>query len=112
MSDIWEYVGDDFEFVITSTVHMTHYANLNDLNNYTYIQDYISDNINEGECDQVDVDNVETDFMPKIEHQKICREIKDDRNKKLNEKQQEIYQLQNIVEKLEKQLKFIGGGEE
>ena len=37
------------------------------MNNYTYIQDYISDNINEGECDQVDVDNVETDFMPKIE---------------------------------------------
>ena len=112
MSDIWEYVSDDFDFVITSTVHMTHYANLCDLNNYTDVADYISDNINEGDCDDVDIVNVETDFMPKAEHIKLCREIKDDWNKKLNEKRLEINRLQDIVEKLEKKLKFIGGGEE
>ena len=112
MSDIWEYVGDDFEFVITSTVHMTHYANLYDLNNYTNVSDYITDNLNDGDCDDVDIVNVETDFMSKSEHHKLCVEIRDDKNKKLIEKQQEIQRLQNIIEKLEKKLKFIGGSEE
>lgn len=119
MSDIWEYVGDDFEFIITSTVQMTHYANLDNLNDYHDVADYVCNNLNEGDCDDVDIINVEADFISNSEHQKVCREIKDDRNKKLNEKQEqliekqaEIYRLQNIVEKLEKKLKFIGGGEE
>ena len=119
MSDIWEYVGGDFEFVITSTVHMTHYANLDDLNDYHDVSDYVSNNLNEGDCDDVDINNVESDFVSKSEHKKMIMEIRDDRNKieydynkKLNEKGQEIYRLKNIIKKLEKQLKFIGGSEE
>ena len=112
MSDIWEYVGDDFEFVITSNVQMTHYANLYDLNNYTDVSDYISDNLNEGDCDSVDIVLVETDFMPKSQHQKVCREIKDDRNKKLEEKNEQIRKLQQEIQILKKQSRFIGGSEE
>ena len=112
MSDIWEYVSSDLEFIIDSVVVMRHYTKLDELDDYETVEDYITENINHGDIEDVDVNNVETDFVSRHNHNQKLQEMRHDRNTKVEERDKLIMKLQQEVKKLEKQLRFIGGGEE
>ena len=113
MSSIWEYVDGDMEFTIDSTITMRHYVTMESLADYNYeIDEYLGENLNEGDVEYVDINTVESSMMSKGEHQKRIREAREYQMQKLEEKANIITELNKRIEELEKKLNFIGGAEE